>query len=193
MWGKQEEQNDNGRVGSWENCQEDTLLIARSSVSPPAFCRPQGWVQPVLFSDTPFSSIPFQGVQTQWLVLKMLSFVNLAFISVGCLSCFAVFLSRRLSQHLTLGVLFNTPLSLREAKEILINKPTQFTDGLWCVSATLWKGDEVNGASVWNTGLVNKPPSRVEPEGEMFVSVWGSTTAISNLLQLPRVTQDSWL
>lgn len=33
MWGKQEKQNDTGRVGSWENCQKDTL-IARSSVSP---------------------------------------------------------------------------------------------------------------------------------------------------------------
>lgn len=92
---------------------------------PPAFCWPEGWVQPVLFSDTPFSSISFQDIQAQWFVLEMLSFVSLAFISVGCLSCFTSFLSRRQSQHLTLGVLFNTPLLLDEAGETLINKPTQ--------------------------------------------------------------------
>lgn len=124
---------------------------------PPAFCQPEDWIQPVLFSDTPSSSISFQCIQAQRFVLEMLSFVNLAFISVGCLSCFIAFLSRRQSQHLTLGVLFSTPLLLNEAKEILINKPTRFYNGLGCVSASLWKGDEVNRASVWNTGLVNKP------------------------------------
>lgn len=91
---------------------------------PPAFCWPGDWVQPFLFSDTPSSSVSFQGIQAQWFVLEMLSFVSFAFISVGCLSCSTTFLSRRQSQHLTLGVLFNTPLWLDEAKETLINKPT---------------------------------------------------------------------
>lgn len=34
MWGKQEEQNDTGRVGSQKNCWKDTHLVPRSSVSP---------------------------------------------------------------------------------------------------------------------------------------------------------------
>lgn len=82
-------------------------------------------VQPFLFSATPSSYFSSQGIRAQWFVLEMLSFVSLAFISVGCLSCFIAFLSRRQSQHLTLGVLFNTPLWLDEAKETLINKPIQ--------------------------------------------------------------------
>lgn len=169
MWEKQEEQSDPGRVGSWEHCQEDTIY-SKVLGQPPAFCQLEGWVQPRVFCDTPFSSISFQGIQAQWFVLEMLSFVNLAFISVGCLSCFIAFLSERQSQHLTLGVLFNTPLLLDEVKEILINKPTQFYDGPGCVSASL-QGDEVNGASVWKTGLVNKPQQVGSRGGSACVSV----------------------
>jgi hypothetical protein len=73
----------------------------------------------------------------------MLSFVSIAFISVGCLSSFTAFLSRRQSQHLTLGVLFNTPLLLVEAKETLINSfPRTPTHGPSFASGTLWSPKE---------------------------------------------------
>lgn len=89
----------------------------------------------------------------------MLSFVSIAFISVGCLSYFTAFFSTKQNQHLTLKVLFNTPLLLDDAKETLINKPTQDSShGMKYASGTLWswRRDEVSGASVLNTGLINK-------------------------------------
>ena len=134
-------------------------------------------VQPFLFSATPSSYFSSQSIQAQWFVLEMLSFVSLAFISVWCLSCFTAFLSRRQSQHLTLGVLFNTPLWLDEAKETLINKPTQVPG--WPRKCPLppseaWKRDEVNGASVLNAGLVNKPKQGGGRGQSACVSVWSS-------------------